>query len=129
MGRKKKVERLDEQNGRRDRQNERRDKQNGQQEKKNGWRDTGVQAKGGKLYIVVQRSVIEEGSRALQKKWVSTGLSDTRKNVDKAKKMREAMMSSGSTALTNNLDVLVTVYVDLFLRKKKRTVADTTYAG
>ena len=97
--------------------------------KKDGRRDTGVQAKKGWLYILLPLKKVEEGQRASSKRWVATGLADTNDNLKRAKDMRKSLMSSKSKGLTDDHNVMFVMYVDLYLARKKRTVADTTYAG
>ena len=97
--------------------------------KKDGRRDTGVQAKKGWLYILLPLKKVEEGQRASSKRWVATGLADTNDNLKRAKDMRKSLMSSKSKGLTDDHNVMLVMYVDLYLARKKRTVADTTYAG
>ena len=100
-----------------------------EEEKKDGRRDTGVQAKKGWLYILLPQRKVEEGQKVSSKRWVATGLTDTDKNVEKAIDMRKSRMSSKNKGLTDDSNVMLVMYVDLYLARKKRTVADTTYAG
>ena len=97
--------------------------------KKNGRRAEGIQARNGWLYIIRTQSVIKDGKKSYEKKWISTGLTDITTNIAKASEMRRAILSSVNTALSVDRDTTVTEYVDLFLAKKKRTVSDTTYSG
>ena len=97
--------------------------------KKNGRRAEGIQGRNGWLYIIRTQSVIKDGKKSYEKKWISTGLTDTTANIVKASEMRRVILSSGNTALSVDRDTTVTEYVDLFLAKKKRTVSDTTYSG
>ena len=97
--------------------------------KKNGRRAEGIQARNGWLYIIRTQSVIKDGNKSYDKKWISTGLADTAENITKASEMRRAILNTGKNALCVDRDITVADYVDLFLAKKKRTVSDTTYSG
>ena len=88
-----------------------------------------MQAKGGWLYIFVPLKKIEKGQRASSKRWVATKMTDTASNVKKAAEMRKSLLAPNSKVLTNDHNILFPAYVDLYLARKKRTVADTTYAG
>ena len=69
------------------------------------------------------------GGESSSKRWVATGLADTDKNLEKAVDMRKSLMSSKNKGLTDDPNVMLVMYVDLYLARKKRTVVDTTYAG
>ena len=99
------------------------------EKKTDGRRDKGVQAKKGWLYILLPQTKVEEGQKVSSKRWVATGLADTDKNVGKAVDMRKSRMSSKNKGLTDDSNVMLVMYVDLYLARKKRTVVDTTYAG
>lgn len=99
------------------------------EKKEDGRRDTGVQAKGGRLYVLVPCTKVEKGQRVSSKRWVATKLTDTANNVKKAVDMRKSLLAPNSKVLTSDHNILFPVYVDLYLARKKRTVADTTYAG
>lgn len=45
--------------------------------KKNGRRATGIQAKRGKLYIIITQNMVEDRKVVNKKKWISTGLPET----------------------------------------------------
>ena len=100
-----------------------------EEKKTDGRRDKGVQAKKGWLYILLPRTKVEEGEKVSSKRWVATGLADTDKNLEKAVDMRKSLMSSKNKGLTDDPNVMLVMYVDLYLARKKRTVVDTTYAG
>ena len=88
--------------------------------KKEGKRAYGIQAKKGMLYIVI--------TRGKKKEWMATGLKDTPDNVKLAIKEREELLAMGRGRETNR-DITLEEYVDRYLKKKKRIIADTTYAG
>jgi len=96
--------------------------------KKDGRRATGIQAKKGMLYIVISKNVIRSGKKVNEKKWISTGLTDTPENVLRASDERNRICLSGKKSFIDR-DILIPDLVDLYLDQKKRTVADTTYSG
>ena len=96
--------------------------------KKNGRRAEGIQGKRGYLYIVTSRAIIRDGVKKVEKKWISTGLTDTPENVKKASAVREKLLNKSSTAAPDR-NALLSDYTDQILEKKKREVTDTTYSG
>ena len=96
--------------------------------KKGGRRATGVQSKKGMLYIVITQCVIRNGTRAYERKWISTGLQDTAENIRKAQGMRARLLQQDPGARINR-DITVADYVDMYLEKKKRTISDSTYSS
>lgn len=96
--------------------------------KKCGRRATGVQSKKGMLYIVITQSVIRDGTRAYDRKWISTGLQDTAENIRKAQEMRARLLQQEPGAWINR-DITVADYVNVYLEKKRRTVSDSTYSS
>ena len=96
--------------------------------KKNGKRAEGIQGKRGYLYIVLSHAVIKDGVKKIEKKWISTGLTDTPENVKKASVSRKKLLNKGSAAAPDR-NALLSEYTDWVLDKKKREVTDTTYSG
>ncbi len=96
--------------------------------KREGQRATGVYAKRGNLYYTTSVKVICDGQKKYAKKWFATGLADTPENVQKVAAERERILHSNRPS---NIDrnILIPDFVDLFMDKKKREVADTTYAA
>lgn len=97
--------------------------------RKDGRRAQGIQAKKGKLYVVISKNVLINGRKVAKRQWIATGLSDIPDNLTKAVDMRRAYMKAGNGVLTADRDISVESYVDLYLARKKRTVADTTFSG
>ncbi|MCR4928810.1 MAG: site-specific integrase [Lachnospiraceae bacterium] len=96
--------------------------------KKDGKRAIGVQGKKGYLYIVISQPVIKDGKKYSEKKWIKTGLTDTPENVKKATQARGRLLNR-QTISTIDRNITVNDFIDYFLNKKKREVADTTYAS
>lgn len=96
--------------------------------KKDGRRATGIQGKKGFLYIVLSKPVMKDGVKALEKKWISTGLADTAENIRKAQEEREKLLKKCARQPVD-LNVTIADYIDHALAKKNRDVADTTYAA
>ncbi len=96
--------------------------------KKDGKRATGIQGKSGFLYIVTSRMVLKDGIWKSEKKWISTGLTDTTDNIAIATEMRLKLLKKDTLNVIDQ-NISVSEYVNLFLQKKKREVADTTYAA
>lgn len=96
--------------------------------KKEGKRATGVQGKKGYLYVVISQPIIKDGQKVFQKKWIKTGLSDSPVNVKKAVEYRNRLLSR-KTFYALDLNITICDYIDLFLEKKKREIADTTYSA
>lgn len=96
--------------------------------KKDGKRATGVQGKKGYLYIVVSRTVVKNGKKVTEKKWMSTGLADTPDNIKKASDVRLKMLNRRDLP-TVDKNITLSDLVDTILEKKKREVAETTYSA
>ena len=96
--------------------------------RKDGKRAPGVQGKSGHLYIVISQNVIRDGKKKIEKKWIATKLADTPDNVRKASEARMRLINKRTTVPIDR-NISISDYVDLVLHKKKREVADSTYAG
>lgn len=96
--------------------------------KKDGKRATGIQGKKGFLYIVSSHPVIKDGIKKSEKKWISTGLSDTPENVKKAIEIRRTLLNRNVMYITDR-NITFSDYIDIILRNKKREVSDTTYSA
>lgn len=96
--------------------------------RKDGKRATGIQGKRGYLYIVFSQNVFKDGVRKNEKKWISTGLSDTPENVKKASAARQKMLNKVSGAVIDR-NISLADFTDYILEKKKREISDTTYSG
>ncbi len=96
--------------------------------KKDGKRATGIQGKKGFLYIVSSHPVIKDGIKKSEKKWISTGLSDTPENVKKAIEIRRTLLNRNFMYITDR-NITFSDYIDIILRNKKREVSDTTYSA
>lgn len=96
--------------------------------KKDGRRSVGIQGKSGYLYIVRSRTVMKDGEKTSEKKWIATGLADIPENIKRAEEMRENLLNRHENA---DLDRNITLaeYTNRYLAKKKREVADSTYAS
>lgn len=94
--------------------------------KRDGKRAIGIQGKKGFLYIVISNTMIKDGVRKREKKWLTTGLADTPENVRIAVERRKKILDRDPIIDGN---ILMAEYVDYVLRKKKREVSDTTYAA
>jgi len=96
--------------------------------KKNGKRSTGIQGKNGHLYIILSETIIENGIKKTVKKWISTGLADTPDNIKKASELRGRLINKKTLSLIDR-NISITEYMDLVLEKKRRVIAETTYAA
>lgn len=96
--------------------------------RKDGRRATGIQGKKGYLYIILSQSVIKNGVRKTEKKWIPTHLADTPENVKKASAARTKMLINDSDELPDR-NASLSDFTDRILSKKKREVSDTTYSG
>ena len=96
--------------------------------RKNGKRATGIQGKDGKLYILLSRTIIKDGTKKTERKWISTGLDDTPENVKKASAQRTKLLNHSSGVIHDRNESLAD-FTDYVLAKKKREVSDTTYSG
>lgn len=94
--------------------------------KKDGKRAKGIQGKFGKLYIVTNQIIYENGVKKTKKNWIKTGLDDTSENVKKAMAQRERLLRK-QTFTTIDRNITMSDFADKFLNKKERVVADTTY--
>lgn len=96
--------------------------------RKDGKRALGVQGKKGYLYIIISQPVIKDGKKISEKKWIKTGLTDTPDNIKKASLARDRILNR-KTISTIDRNISVNDFVDYYLYKKKREVADTTYSS
>lgn len=96
--------------------------------KKDGKRATGIYGKHGSLYIVMNQSVIENGSIKNKRQWISTGLKDTQDNIKRASEKRLEILQNKVVSDVNK-NILVSQYVEVFLDRKQREVKNTTYVS
>lgn len=96
--------------------------------KKDGKRATGIQGKKGFLYAVISYTVIEDGIKKSEKKWIATGFKDTPENVKKASAFRDKLLNNSSDVLPDR-NISMSDFCDYALSKKKREISDTTYSG
>lgn len=96
--------------------------------KKDGKRAPGVQGKSGYLYIVISQNVLKDGVKKSEKKWIATKLTDTPENVKKASEARMRLINRKTTSPIDR-NISISVYIEYFLQKKKREVADSTYSS
>ena len=97
--------------------------------RKDGRRAEGIQGKKGRLYYIITQEEVIDGKKISKRVWCATGLPDKDENISKAVEMREKRLSSAGSALSVDRDVPMKTYVNLYLAKKRRTIADTTYSG
>lgn len=97
--------------------------------RKDGRRAEGIQGKKGRLYYVITQEEVIDGKKISKRVWCATGLPDKDENISKAVDMREKRLSSAGSALSADREVPMKTYVNLYLAKKRRTIADTTYSG
>ena len=95
--------------------------------KKNGKRATGIQGKNGFLYIVTCNKVVKESGISYERKWISTGLTDTPENVKKASEKRVRLLNTKTIQVIDR-NITLSDYMDIVLEKKKREISDTTYS-
>ena len=69
--------------------------------KKSGKRATGIQGRSGYLYIIKNNYIIKDGSKTLEKQWISTGLKDTPENIKKASEMRSRLLNKKEAKSTD----------------------------
>ena len=93
-----------------------------------GRKATGIQSKKGKLFIIINEGVVENGKLVNKHRWVSTSLDSTPENIKKAVDLRERLLKHRSQNIINSR-IKMAEYIDTFLVSKERTVANTTYAG
>lgn len=96
--------------------------------KKDGKRATGIQGKKGNLYIVISQPVIKDGKKTSEKKWIKTGLQDTPENVKKASQARVRLLNK-QTISTIDRNITINDFIDYYLDKKIREIANTTFAA
>lgn len=96
--------------------------------RKNGKRATGIQGKNGYLYIVLSHTVMQDGAKKTEKKWISTGLTDTPENVKKASSERAKLLNNKS-GISLDRNVSLSDFTDTMMAKKRREVSDTTFSG
>lgn len=96
--------------------------------KKSGKRATGIQGRSGYLYIIKNNYIIKDGSKTLEKQWISTGLKDAPENIKKASEMRSRLLNKKEAKSTDR-NISLSEYADGFLEKKKREVSDTTLSS
>ena len=97
--------------------------------RKDGRRAEGIQGKKGRLYYIITQEEVIDGKKISKRVWCATGLPDKDENISKAVEMREKRLSSAGSALSVDREVPMKTYVNLYLAKKRRTIADTTYSG
>ena len=97
--------------------------------RKDGRRAEGIQGRKGRLYYIITQQEVIDGKKISKRVWCATGLPDKDENISKAVEMREKRLSSAGSALSVDRDVPMKTYVNLYLAKKRRTIADTTYSG
>lgn len=96
--------------------------------KKDGRRATGIQGKSGYLYILFSNPVVKDGVRSREKRWISTGLTDTPDNIKKATEMRSKLLNKRDVP-SSDRNVTFSEYTDYVLKRKKREVSETTYSS
>ena len=96
--------------------------------RKEGRKAKGVYSKSGMLYIVISKTIIKNGSKQYVNDWIPTNLSDTADNIKKAIDMRNAILSDKDSVLDNK-NITFEDFFKIYLNDKKRTLADTTFAG
>ena len=69
--------------------------------KKSGRRATGIQGRSGYLYIIKNNYIIKDGSKTLEKQWISTGLKDAPENIKKASEMRSRLLNKKEAKSTD----------------------------
>ena len=97
--------------------------------RKDGRRAEGIQGRKGRLYYIITQQEVIAGKKISKRVWCATGLPDKDENISKAVEMREKRLSSAGSALSVDREVPMKTYVNLYLAKKRRTIADTTYSG
>ena len=97
--------------------------------RKDGRRAEGIQGRKGRLYYIITQQEVIDGKKISKRVWCATGLPDKDENISKAVEMREKRLSSAGSALSADREVPMKTYVNLYLAKKRRTIADTTYSG
>lgn len=97
--------------------------------RKDGRRAEGIQGRKGRLYYIITQQEVIDGKKISKRVWCATGLPDKDENISKAVEMREKKLSSAGSALSVDREVPMKTYVNLYLAKKRRTIADTTYSG
>ena len=96
--------------------------------KKNGKRATCIQSKRGYLYIIKNHYIITNGTKTLEKQWISTGLKDTPENIKKASEMRNKLLDIKEIKSPDR-NISISKYADCFLESKKREISDTTLSS
>lgn len=94
--------------------------------RKGSRRDKGIHAKSGYLYIVKSETTIIDGCPMTKKKWISTGLKDTRENVKLAADYRNKL--ARRRIILEDPNITLSEYIDKVLVRMKRELADTTFA-
>ena len=82
--------------------------------KKDGRRATGIQGKSGYLYILFSNPVVKDGVRSREKRWISTGLTDTPDNIKKATEMRSKLLNKRDVP-SSDRNVTFSEYTDYVL--------------
>ena len=98
-------------------------------QRKDGQRDTGIQAKKGHLYIIINNVTYQDGKKIVKKEWISTKLTDVPENIAKARKIRDAMMARQKDNPLISRESTLNELLDIYLAEKKREIVDTTYSG
>lgn len=98
--------------------------------KKNAYKkmSAGIYRKGKYLYVVISQSVIRNGNKTTEKKWISTGLEDNPENVKKAIEFREMLNNKTRVSMIDR-NITMTAYVEYVLTQLQRQIKDTTYSS
>lgn len=92
-------------------------------------RAKGIYAKHDKLFAAIQTYEIVDGKKKYIKKWISTDLADTPRNIKKAKDFREDLLLRDKEEFAADKKITMEEFVKHYLVIKKRLVADSTYAS
>ncbi len=95
--------------------------------RKDGKRATGIQGKHGKLYVLVPTRYTENEKTVVKKRWHPTNLPDRPENIKRASEIRLELQAQKRELLLNP-NITVSEFIENWLQKKKREIADTTYA-
>ena len=96
--------------------------------RKEGRKAKGVYSKSGMLYIVVSKTIIKNGNKKYINDWIPTNLNDSAENIKKAIDVRNAILSDKNPSIDDK-NITFESFLKIYLNDKKRTLADTTYAG
>ncbi len=78
--------------------------------------------------MIISRPVIENGIRKYKKEWKSTKLKNIPENVKEATEARKRRLNNKEIA-DIDYNILLTDFIDLYLDKKKREIAEATYSA